>query len=305
MDGFNLRCNNLRCRRILDVRAVVTTCSHVFCEHCAENLQLTNPPPGRSRQCPACQASLTAPDDAVITNLSPSEDYRTSLLSGLAPSVIMEICQRGLAFWNYQVTQEVVYQETIAKGLTDKCIALSNDLDKVINDANMEIARLQEKVATLKLSEDDLKKKNHELMENWREKGRKLAQTQELYDKLKRRTLMTQVGQGAVENLERAFGPQQPIHDLSGEEMGGFNAPRSHQQSVRRHKNVDSRPDFMMKGAQVGNINGSRHGRERTGSSSSNGSSNAPPRFVQPPTPNIYAQQQHGYPDTDYTLWSE
>jgi hypothetical protein len=195
--------------------------------------------------------------------------------------------------------------------LTDKCIALSNDLDKVINDANMEIARLQEKVATLKLSEDDWKKKNHELMENWREKGRKLAQTQvgiecllkfvmltsmkELYDKLKRRTLMTQVGQGAVENLERAFGPQQPIHDLSGEETGGFNAPRSHQQSARRHNNADPRPDFMMKGAQVGNINGSRHVRERTGSSSSNGSSNAPPRFTQPPTPNIYAQQ-HGYP---------
>jgi len=62
--------------------------------------------------------------------------------------------------------------------LTEKCIALSNDLDKVINDANLEIARLQEKVAELVISEKDLKKKNHELAENWREKGRKLAQTQ-------------------------------------------------------------------------------------------------------------------------------
>lgn len=30
MDGFTLRCNNLRCRAQLDVRAAVTTCRHVY-----------------------------------------------------------------------------------------------------------------------------------------------------------------------------------------------------------------------------------------------------------------------------------
>ncbi|KAF8248069.1 hypothetical protein K440DRAFT_549753 [Wilcoxina mikolae CBS 423.85] len=178
MEGFNLRCNNLRCRRVLDTRAVVTTCSHVFCETCTECLHLTDPRQGRSRHCPACQSALSDPDDVVMMNLSPPEDYRTSLLSGLSPSVIMDICQRGLSFWNYQVIQEVVYQETIAKGLADKCIALSNDLDKVINDANVEILRLQQKVTALKISTEDLKKKNHDVIEKWREKGRKLAQTQ-------------------------------------------------------------------------------------------------------------------------------
>lgn len=39
--------------------------------------------------------------------LNPTDDYKTSVLSGLSPSVIMEIAGRGMAFWTYQVTQEV------------------------------------------------------------------------------------------------------------------------------------------------------------------------------------------------------
>jgi len=46
-------------------------------------------------------------DDAAETQLNPSEDYKTSILSGLSPTVIMECAGRGLAFYSYQVTQEV------------------------------------------------------------------------------------------------------------------------------------------------------------------------------------------------------
>lgn len=100
------------------------------------------------------------------------------MLSGLSPSVILEVCGRGLAFWNYQVTQEVVYQEHIAKSLTEKYANLSTQLDKVIHEANSEISRLRDKVAVMTNAEEELRRKNHELMEGWREKGRKLAQTQ-------------------------------------------------------------------------------------------------------------------------------
>lgn len=48
-----------------------------------------------------------APDDAVFTTLNPTDDYKTSLLSGLNPGLIMEIAGRGLAFWGYQAMQEV------------------------------------------------------------------------------------------------------------------------------------------------------------------------------------------------------
>lgn len=103
---FALRCNSLECRTHLKEDAVVTTCSHIFCVPCSQSLGLSSPQ-GHTRTCPACQTQLSNPDDAVLTQLDPSEDYKTSVLSGLSPSIIMECAGRGLAFYSYQATQEM------------------------------------------------------------------------------------------------------------------------------------------------------------------------------------------------------
>ena len=50
---------------------------------------------------------MVGPDDAVLTVLNPSEEYKTSVLSGLTPAVIMEVAGKGLSFWGYQAMQEV------------------------------------------------------------------------------------------------------------------------------------------------------------------------------------------------------
>lgn len=106
---FQLKCNLLKCRRQLTSRAVVTTCSHIFCLQCANATGLSNGN-GVHRQCPACSTKLDNPDDAAETELSPTEDYKTSILSGLSPTVIMECASRGLAFYSYQTTQEMSKQ---------------------------------------------------------------------------------------------------------------------------------------------------------------------------------------------------
>lgn len=56
--------------------------------------------------------------------------------------------------------------------------SLNGQLDKLIRDANSEIGSLRDKVTAMSITEEELRRKNHELMEGWREKGRKLAQTQ-------------------------------------------------------------------------------------------------------------------------------
>lgn len=121
-----LRCNNIRsCRTALNEQAVVTTCSsanapdpkeklhlpdsfhrHVFCLNCAHKSGLSRSRE-TERKCPACSTLLSNPDDAVTTILQPTEDYKTSVLSGLDPTTIMECAGRGLAFWAYQTTQEM------------------------------------------------------------------------------------------------------------------------------------------------------------------------------------------------------
>jgi E3 ubiquitin-protein ligase CCNP1IP1 len=79
---------------------------HIFCHDCAASLGLSHPTT-RNRHCPACQTVLLNPDDAVSTVLNPTEDYKTSVLSGLDPNTIMECAGRALGFWAYQSTQEM------------------------------------------------------------------------------------------------------------------------------------------------------------------------------------------------------
>lgn len=136
--------------------------SHVFCSECSDSLGLSAAI-DCNRKCPACQTILANPDDAVSTKLNPTEDYKTSVLSGLTPSTIMECAGRGLAFWTYQSTQEMcvftdlvfqlvliffsVYQEYLAKTLTDKYSNLNVQVDKIINDANTELEILNQRLA--------------------------------------------------------------------------------------------------------------------------------------------------------------
>ncbi|KAI1775672.1 hypothetical protein F4818DRAFT_440949 [Hypoxylon cercidicola] len=106
MDNM-LRCNTLKCRKELRDQALVTTCSHIFCTDCAARLGLTGQRHEHRNSCPACGSQLTNPDDAVISNLNPSEDYKTSVLSGLSPNVIIECASRALSFWAYQANSRI------------------------------------------------------------------------------------------------------------------------------------------------------------------------------------------------------
>lgn len=57
----------------------------------------------------------------------------------------------------------------------------------------------------LHIEHDDLARKNHELVEAFREKSRKHIQTQELYDRLKRKALMTDVQTAASESVHHVL----------------------------------------------------------------------------------------------------
>ncbi|KAI0135010.1 hypothetical protein F4814DRAFT_399656 [Daldinia grandis] len=200
-----LRCNNLKCRKELGDRALVTTCSHIFCTDCAARLGLTAQRHENRNSCPACNTPLTNPDDAVISNLNPSEDYKTSVLSGLSPYVIIECASRALSFWAYQATQEVFYHEKLGSALTEKYSNLSVQLDKVINGANLEISRLEGKLSGMGMEHENLRRKNDELAHAYKEKNRKLLQIQELYDKLKQRAMLGQMQDAAEDAVDSAL----------------------------------------------------------------------------------------------------
>ncbi|KAG7111690.1 E3 ubiquitin-protein ligase CCNB1IP1 like [Verticillium longisporum] len=155
----SLKCNVLKCRQEITDRALVTTCSHIFCIDCAGRSGLAGQSERRS-SCPACNSNLGNPDDAVIAILSPSDEYKTSVLSGLSPNIIMECAGRALSFWAYQTTQEIVYQKYLEKTLTDKYKALDMHLDKTVNEANAEIESIQGQLRDLALQNDSMRRNN-------------------------------------------------------------------------------------------------------------------------------------------------
>lgn len=102
--------------------------SHIFCEDCAGRLHLTNPN-NRHKMCPACDQPLLNADDVVLANLNPTDDYKTSILSGLSPNTIMECAGRALNFWAYQTSQEmyVLYRLAFLTDVADVEKLVSRD----------------------------------------------------------------------------------------------------------------------------------------------------------------------------------
>ncbi|GME65786.1 Cyclin b1 interacting protein 1 [Neofusicoccum parvum] len=185
---FSLRCNSLKCRTRLNDSAVVTTCSHIFCITCSNELGLARAD-AAIRVCPACDTPLSNPDDAVETRLDPTEDYKTSVLSGLGPTIIMECAGRALAFYSYQTTQEIMYQEYLARSLTEKYTMLNAQMDKVVHDANSEITNLREKLQTAQQEQKRLEDEMHKMADAYKEKAKTQAHLHKVYTQLKAQVL--------------------------------------------------------------------------------------------------------------------
>ncbi|RPD74480.1 hypothetical protein L226DRAFT_75340 [Lentinus tigrinus ALCF2SS1-7] len=180
----NLRCNRLTCRKALSDKAVVTTCSHIFCVDCANELF------NASRLCPACETSLTEPDDVVVSSLHPSNDYKTSVLSGLNPTIVLEICSRALSFWQYQMHQEYSFQQALYRNVTEKTAQLEKRLENVIREANGEISLLTNKMSGLERDLEGERRKTATLQDSLKESEKEYHKLKAQYDKLKRKALL-------------------------------------------------------------------------------------------------------------------
>lgn len=194
-------------------------------------------------------------NDAVVATLNPSEDYKTSILSGLSPAVIMEVASRGLGFSTYQSSQEIIYQEHLAKSLTEKYSTLGQQMDQLIHDANAQIKALQEKLQAMQGEMGMMEEKNHELVNAFREKSKAQQHLQQLYQKLKNQCMVPQVADAASNEADFTI------------------------QTARADRFVDKLPGTRAGTANFGQFGGphqqgqrsNQHNREGSGSSGSSG----------------------------------
>ncbi|KAH9030164.1 hypothetical protein EDB85DRAFT_2074361 [Lactarius pseudohatsudake] len=176
---FDFRCNRLSCRKSLTEKAVVSHRTnrirllwdvdrHYLLVDCANELF------SASRLCPGAVHTCLKP----VSSLHPSNDYKTSVLSGLNPATILEICSRAISFWQYQIHQENSFQHAVVRSVNDKNAQLQKQLENLVREADSEINLLSGKLSDLERDLDLERRKNRDLQESSRERDKE-------YQKLK------------------------------------------------------------------------------------------------------------------------
>ncbi|XP_064616518.1 E3 ubiquitin-protein ligase CCNB1IP1-like isoform X2 [Liolophura sinensis] len=182
MDG-ELVCNFKKCRKRLSGYAWVSSCSHIFCDE--DGTREFN----KAYTCPACESNLSGKFDIVRIDLQPSEQYKSMVLAGQKPEVVMEVCTRALSFWTYQAHQERTYQEFLASKAKEKVVQLEQYYEQIIGRTQTELNTLKTQLLGVKKDLDSTKKKYNEVSEKLMERSRQYQKLQSLYDGLRRKSI--------------------------------------------------------------------------------------------------------------------
>ncbi|KAH8912881.1 hypothetical protein BR93DRAFT_933808 [Coniochaeta sp. PMI_546] len=206
----NLKCNVFGCDAELKEEAFVTTCSHIYCCDCAARTGLTSEDRSQ-RVCPACKTQLPNQYDVFQNYLNPAEDWKTNVLGGLSPSIIMECAGKALSFWGYQMAMEMAFLEGANRRLTVEYELMVSKYEKELSNQKATLDRQATEIENKRAEIEDLQQTNENLGSALKEKGRKLTQTEELYQKIKRKAMLEE-----IEHIEVYSTPQTHRHRAPG-----------------------------------------------------------------------------------------
>ncbi|KAI8993343.1 hypothetical protein BDB01DRAFT_902881 [Pilobolus umbonatus] len=224
----DIHCNVIKCRKLLsmELQACVTSCSQ-----CANNAF------DHCLVCPACNTDLPESDDIILTQLRPSEEYKSSVLAGLKPETIMDICSRGIAFYEYQISQEVCFQSMIKNNIEEKMKMMKEQTTMLTRDLNYAIKMEKEKNAVLSRDYDMEKKRCQKMYTELEDKSKQFQKLQMMYDKLKRK-LVTSNMQPVIDNeiTSNNLNSNKPSRSSNTSYISGMNRP-SYSNSIQYTSN--------------------------------------------------------------------
>lgn len=214
---LDLVCNFRKCRKSLSNQAWVTTCSHAFCiEHGKTEFKRNI---DNTLTCPACGNELRDKFDVIQADLRPSETFKSIVLAGMKPDTIMDVAMRAMSFWSYQVEQETLYQESLAKHTREKLQCLEE-----INTLNMqklkaELETCKRKISTLQTEFNKKRKHAEELAASLEDKTRKIQKLTFQLEAQKRKDIRVDNFEGSSSNQEQCM----DISDLVGNRAASEN----------------------------------------------------------------------------------
>ncbi|XP_065829501.1 E3 ubiquitin-protein ligase CCNB1IP1-like [Oscarella lobularis] len=182
----DLLCNSKKCRKRLGKYAWVTSCSHIFCDEDGTREFSKSATP----VCPACETALSGQQqDIVRVDIEPSDQYKSMVLAGQRPEVVMEICSRAISFWSYQACYERTYQEYVSSHAKEKCAQLKQHYEQALSRSQSELQSLKQQLLGVKKENDEEKKRYSDISEKLLERNRQYQKLQAMYDNLRRRAI--------------------------------------------------------------------------------------------------------------------
>lgn len=201
--SLDMVCNFRKCRRSLTNQAWVTTCSHAFCiEHGKKEFKRNA---DNCLTCPACGSELRDKFDVIQADLKPAETFKSIVLAGMKPDTIMDIAMRAMSFWSYQIEQETLYQESMAKHAREKlqCLEEINTLN--LQKLKAELETCKRKVVSIQTEYNKKRKQAEDLQARLEEKSRKIQKLTFQLDAQKRKDIRVGNYEGIPNNQERCM----------------------------------------------------------------------------------------------------
>ncbi|KAM0793548.1 hypothetical protein ACM66B_000985 [Microbotryomycetes sp. NB124-2] len=146
-------------------------------------------------------------EDVVQTVLNPPDSYKTSVLSGLTPPLILDIASRAMNFYTYQVQQEGAFQALILKNAQERVAVLEAQLSTITTEAKHKISLLEERVARADKELELERRKVREQQEMHKSNAKAYNKLKAQYDKAKQKALVNPVenGQAVTGNIPGPF----------------------------------------------------------------------------------------------------
>nr|CAD7433668.1 unnamed protein product [Timema monikensis] len=200
-------CNYQKCRKRLTSSAWVTKCSHAFCEEDGHR-EFNNS--NEEKKCPACSSILNPQNYEIVkVDLNPSEQFKSMVLSGMNPEIILDVCSRAITFWNYQMYQESLYQSACVKRTRETVQELETFYENQVTTLKTELGRGIKKLRDSKDEEKRLSLRLAEMNERFLEQNRQMKKLQDEINSLQRRSLSSSVSD-LLPEFSRSFAATRP-----------------------------------------------------------------------------------------------
>ncbi|PVV02032.1 hypothetical protein BB560_003523 [Smittium megazygosporum] len=151
-------------------------------------------------------------ESIISVSLDLSESQKSMILAGQGPDTIMEVSSRALAFWVYQVSQELAFRDIIEKRATNKINKIEIKASSIIKDWQSKNNLTKNELISAKHDLEQEKKKVHNLSNQLQEKMRYIRKLQNTGDVERQRSILSNVRNSASTIVNNLQGVEPSIH---------------------------------------------------------------------------------------------